>query len=400
MRIINEDGQFVGTDKFIKGMVKEYYMEEGVLPLSFNKLSENEVKQLKGELILQEYTALVSSIVASFAKEIVHNVDDLITKSKTPALTKEQFSLATVTKGDISKIAGYKNVKELISFSKMINESIQSPSREQSAYLEALSEFEKLLGNMEKHAPIFKQVLEYERNNGASVASVDSYFGTSYYYALAMFAFQEIEYLYSHSLKANVDMNQKTPRVKSVYFEYDGSQSESVALAQIVNGSFHSGKARDFLKSLTTKAGRKNVIGTTDLTNGKPILEEVQYYSEKLLTENIGDVAFAFINSSKFFDLLLLPIYFLRYSVYMTKYFFKSYSDISDNIDKALRISKATDLPMSEFNKYKNEVESRNVKHSESQSMTFSKLDSHVKDDKVVLRKAQSNDSGNGGLII
>jgi hypothetical protein len=387
----------------MNAMLMAYYMNNGTSEKEFRKLNENERRHLLGELVLQEYSALAYDMATALGKEFVKRLEQDYDNSPKIAskISSDRWAFANVTKGDITKFPNYKQVKELVNYSLMMNSHIQEPNEGNILFTDQMTELQTLLKHIEDHTDLFAKVIAYERENTSDEGSIEeNKFGSSFFYVICTSTIDNISVLYNRSIKASIDFNVTPPKVKTLTFEYDGGNDEAAAMVQSVNNAFKKGNIRTILKSLATKEGRKDLLGSGLLDKGnKNLVNEANYYAGKLMHENIGDVAFAFISNNKFFDLLLLPIYILRYFIYLSKYTFKTYNQIADNIENSLRVTKNTNLSAAEFQDYKNTVSHDVHIKDQGDAFAFGRLDTKVQDDKALMNDiAKKNDTG--GLVI
>lgn len=319
-------------DESLTEIVKGYYINEDVTPASFNKLSAKERALVGCEATLYEFLDLnihtsKNNAVFSLGPETLGD-----TVKSAGALNKAYFDKIIASGGDITKTAHYDNCKVLIGYALSTNDRAAGNSPEMKFFNDKITEFKIAIKNLEDHKDVLKHALAYE--NVTYKNSPEQQIITQYYVNIVMSIDLGVDILYSASICADIDYTTKPAFVKSIRFECKKDfLSNHVAFIHQFNSLCMTGKLREMIS--------------------KKSVDQLVLAKDKLMQENVIDVAFAILTSNKFTEALLMPLYMIRYCVYYAKYLSAAYTKIVFGFTESLAMIKKTHVSEEDFNAYK-----------------------------------------------
>lgn len=409
MRLIDKDGKFVGLTNLIESAIRDYYENENTNRFAFSKLTENEKKQCLSEVILTEYAELATQItslgVTALKNHLEKSEHDKIQIIDQTGLNKVIFN----SMGDVTKLPEYHHVEYIVSYSKKLNSIYPNPNAFQVAYNNAITTIHNGLEVLRTHKELFKQAIQKELKY-TSADSLENRVISLFFFSLAYELFNTANLLFGKCFVADFDFNRRPALATNIKFEYDGkSHEEDLAYLEAVNSWASKGAMRDYLIKFDVLAGERdfmakeykkaNYIPVKRMNEGLRSL--LDRHTSRLLNENIGDVAYAFISSSKVLDLLFLPVYVIRYLIYLMKYTVVSYSLISKQIKDSVDILKKQNLNHDDYMKFKEKAEAASNEDERASHMAYARLDDHVKEDKAnILHAKQTADNGSNSILL
>ena len=357
-------------NEFLESLVETYYQGADVVPHAYRYLDKSDRMSVLGEKALSEY-ASVKELIGTLTISNQGTEDPIVTALKSSGNSK-YLEKIKASKGNVTKTANYKDIQELIKFSRMTNSQISNPTDGQVLYLDYLTVIEKTYEHLNSHASLFEKAIKVEDNSKDDFKLI-----TDFYVRIVGLAEIIFDILYSSSIKANIDYNKKVPTVVSVTFECDGNMIEDqIILLQYFNTMASSGRLRDLLN--------------------KNVQDKMEDSMEQLKHENVLDVAFSLVSSSKWFDaIVLFPMYVIRYATYLFKYVWASYNAIDVSFKKSLEVSK-NNVTATEFNKYKAESKKRETTLDQSAKKATIESEDDMKDTRGTLMAK----SGNTNMLI
>lgn len=357
------------NSQFIENKARNYFVDGSVLTeSSFFRLDAEAKKENLMECVLTE-AFNARSVMDDFLKSKMVGVGKDLSKAHTDLTISVKRSA-----GDITKVKHYDDVVSLINYS-LNQRNIPIPRDEtnsNAAYVSYASAISNLLSKMKQNAPAFKQAIQRE-----SKLPEEKRLSTSLYFGLATTAIMLASECYSSGIQASIDSSYTPPKVQSFYFTLN---PRDVAIYQNMADQLNAVLARlpDFMNRGLSEQ----------------VMEGVDRIVE--LNENVLDVVFGLISRSTFLtDIVLVPVYLVRFLIYVFKYGVAYISKLSDSISESINILKKKDLDVQEFNAYKDTHSARNIALNQAFQRADSALDIESAKDKQSLRKAEAaNTSG------
>lgn len=401
MKLVDKNGKFVGLNNLVENAIRDYYENDDTSPYAFSKLTPTEKKHQLSEMVLFEYAEIAQQVISLGINVIRSEIEKSTVKER--LLTNSGLDNVVMrSMGDVTKLPDYTHINYIIKYSKELNAANKHPSAFETAYTNAIITCETTLALIKANAPHFKNAIQQE-NLALTSNNVEDRVIALFFYSIIYQLFNTTNLLFGKCFNAEFDFNNRPVIAKHIKFEYDGkSHEEDLAFLEAFNSYAKQGGLRDFLiKFDSAKADRKGISNVAQM-NKRIVTEgclrdQLNHYTPKLLTENVGDVAFAFISSSKVLDLLFLPIYVIRYMIYLFKYTVVSYSLISDQIAKSVEILKKQSLTQDDFRTFKTQINEASDKDERASTMAYSKLESHVKEDKASINNLKQTSAGGNG---
>jgi hypothetical protein len=408
MKLIDKNNKFVGLTNLLENAMRDYYENKDTNKFAFSKLSHNEKKQCLSELVLTEYAELAAQ-VASLGVDALRKQLDKQDMSTTQIITQMGLNKSVHTSmGDVTKLPEYHHVNYIVEYSLKLNSAYPNPSHFQMAYNQAMGTVARGLEVLRNNKDLFRNALQKELHY-VGENDLPNRIISLFFFSLCYELFNTANLLFGKCFQAEFDFNKRPAMVTSIKFEYDGkSHEEDLAYLEAVNDWASKGAMRDYLLKFDLNANDKEYIAKEfknfnqiAVRNESSLRELLGTHTSKLLTENVGDVAFAFISSSKVLDLLFLPIYIIRYLIYLMKYTIVSYDLISKQIKSSVDILKKQSLTHEEYMKYKSHAEQISNEDERASTMAYSKLEDHVKEDKAsILHVKQTAGASTNSILI
>ena len=401
MKLVDKNGKFVGLKNLLENAIRDYYENEDTDKNAFRKLSKSDKRHQLSEMVLHEYAEIAQQVISLGINVIKNEIEKSNVQER--LLTNSGLDLVVMRSlGDVTKLPEYTHINYIIKYSKELNAANKNPNAFETAYTNAIITCETTLNLLRTNAPYFKEAIQRENTTVTSNKVEERVVGL-FFYSIVYQLFNTTNLLFGKCFNAEFNFNNRPVIAKHIRFEYDGkSHEEDLAFLEAFNSYSKQGGLRDFLiKFDSAKNDRKDIADVARL-NKRIVTEgclrdQLNHYSPKLLTENVGDVAFAFISSSKVLDLLFLPIYIIRYMIYLFKYTVVSYSMISNQIGKSVEILKKQSLTQDDFRTFKADINEASDKDERASTMAYSRLESHVKEDKANINNLKQSSAGANG---
>lgn len=333
MHTINNPGSI---QHFIEEIAEKNFVNEDVSKFAFTNLSPKEKKEISTQAAIYEYAAMPVESTESLINEADEAKVGNGYKSAN-AFNSVYFAKVAASKGDITKTPNYAAGQTLIKHAIKANANVGSMTPNMVFFNKKITIVEDASKYLLQYRQQFVEAIKMEQNEyseeGRRVIS-------QYYTNMVVQLDLCIDVLYSSSIKAKINYATKPAFVQDVYFECgDDLLSDALTNLHYFNALGVSGKLRNVLN-------KKNI-------------EDLVMAKDRLLTknENVLDVAFGIITQNSVLDLLLLPIYALRYSVYAVKYLVASYNRMAFGFDTSLEMIRKERVSESEFNAYKSTSE-------------------------------------------
>lgn len=408
MKLLNKEKKFVGLNNLIESAIRDYYENENTNRFAFSKLNENEKKQYLSEVILTEYAELATQIASLGVTALKQQLDSKGKNEKVQIITQAGLDKVIYNSmGDVTKLPEYHHVSYIVEYSKKLNAVYPNPNAFQVAYNNAIYTIHNCLEILKSHKEVFKSAIQKELKYAAP-DELEQRVISMFFFSLAYELFNTANLLFGKCFVAEFDFNRRPATASNIRFEYDGkSHEEDLAYLEAINSWAKKGAMRDYLIRFDVLTNeRKEVSKEFEKENRIVIRNEslrslLDRHTSRLLNENIGDVAYAFISSSKVLDLLFLPVYIIRYLIYLMKYTTVSYSLISKQIKDSVDILKKQNLTHDEYIKYKEQANAISNEDERASTMAYARLEDHVKEDKAnILHAKQTADNGSNSILI
>lgn len=370
-------------DQFKNEIVRQYNINESTDKHFVRKMDSDTYKTSLVEATLLEYNALVTDAGAALGKGIaIGGTDALFYGDLGREIIKSH--------GDITKVKEYKAIKVMISIAKTTcNSTPKTP--ETDKFVDNLHIIDTLIASITKNKDLFEKVIAKE----SKLPNNTLKFGSMLYVSLVVLVTTTFQSLFSSSIEAVFDENVPNGNVKSFYFTYKGDLEENFEQLSLHLEAFNNGTYRNIFNELLHEnlTLKEQYAFSRPLINKSNLMESLHDSNSKILNESLADLAVAFITSNSLTDALLIPIYLIRYMVYLFKYTAITLTQINDNINKSLGIIKDNNLSKEEFTDYKESNAVDNNDLDQKSTKAVSDTDGAVRKDKEVLEKQQQSSS-------
>ncbi len=369
-------------EEFLNETAYQFFTNEDVNKFAFHALPKAEKHQVAAHASLIGLSEFVNNpLTVKDAVKVADNHDTANGEKyqASTSLSAGYFSKIVSSNGDVRKTANYVSNRSLIAYAKSVCGS--NGAGNTGHFMKKLTELELALNNLEKYAPEFAKVMDYEaRTYKEESKRVMTQFYTNVVVAVDV----GVDVLYSYSINADIDYSRRPAFVKTVHFECPAEfMAEHFTLIHYFNSLAISGKLRNVLDK-----------GTLDslLTARDKVLRE----------ENVLDAVFAMVASNKYTDLLLLPLYVIRMVVYTVKYLSASYQKLTFSIGQSIAMVRKTTVTEDEFKSYKKEANFKAAQFDQASKKAAMDTSATVKADTegvVDLAKQRSDGVSNSTLI-
>lgn len=318
----------------IEDSTKVFFINEDVTESAWRGLSLSEKKEQTAMALIAEYTSFLKEDAETSVKDAAAGVKSEFQPSS--SLSVAYFNKILASNGNIAKCPNYASNITLISYARDLTQG--KPSTKGGAlFLAKLMVLDQAIHQLTKYANSFEKAILAEAKNESNEKNRII---SEYFLSLVVAIDVGVDTLYSSCIKADIDYNNKPAIVKTVKFECNDSTflEEHFTVLHYFNSLAISGKL------------------TGILDTGK--LEQLQDAKDKVLKEkvNILDVAFSLLTTNKYTDLLFLPLYGIRYVVYMAKFLTSAYARINFSIDKSIEMIKKNKVTEEEFVSYSSQA--------------------------------------------
>lgn len=271
--------------------------------------------------------------------------------------------------GDIKKTKHHTNMKNLLDYGVQMNASARRTTDAARQFDEAAHAILTCASMFERNSQRFRTIIMRENSTVNS-----KQLGTAFY-RLSVYLLQTTaDILYSNSLQAEFDYNQKVPVASNVYFEYNnGVVDEMLTYINYLNGAFRNGK----------------IFNAIDGTLNEAFEDALDKIS---LNEGLLDTVFGMVTHFKALDLVVLwPIYLTRAMAYWVLYFYSSFKTINVDIDNSIKLQRQGVLGKAEYDTYKADASRRGMQAQQALARAEVTIDMSAKEDKKSLEQMQSN---------
>ena len=414
MRIIDKNSKPVVGAKLIEGFAKDYFLGDNVRETEYRKLSVKEKKHLITEMVLTEYAGLMQDMtnkaLAIFGRDVTQDGKSI----RQARMTEIGTVLNESHYGDVTKLKAYNAIDHIIRYSKEVNSAAPHPTPEQQAYLDAIIVCETGIGYLKSHTAQFQAAIQKELPLIQEGHALDRAVVAYLFYSVMYNIFNTANLIFGISFVADFDYTKKPPIANNIRFEFDGKEHvEDLAFIENFNNFASTGQLKEFLNKIDHTAPNMDkqayLNNINNPNHSAAIVKEscipsfrdyLDRATSNMLSENVGDVAMAFMTSNKVLDLVFLPIYFIRYMIYLAKYIVVSYKNVSASIQRSLDILKKQNLTSDEYQAYKHTMEKESMEDERGSDRAYATLDSHVKEDKALVATASSNSPTSNSLML
>lgn len=346
--------------------VESFYLNEYADKDSFKKLPDQEKIATALHCGLCEFVNVGNVVNSLFqGKKSIDNEELAKISVKDNAYFKDIDKSA----GDISKTKHHNSMKNLLNYALQINATSNRKSDGTAQFEEAAQTILGCAQQFERNSNKFRSIITREASTANS-----KQLGTAFY-RLSVYLIQTAaDILYSNSLNAEFDYNQKVPMANNIYFEYTNNVVDDMLVyINYLNAAFRSGKIFSALDG-SLNEHFEDATGKIELNEG------------------LLDTVFGMVTHFKALDLALLwPIYLTRAIAYWVLYFYTTFKTISVDIDSSIALQKQTTLTKPQFDDYKQNAMRRGINASQSLSKAEVTIDMAAHEDKKTLEKMQSN---------
>lgn len=365
--------------KNISDLAKEKsasFYANGILTEScFKGLDQFEKKEVLINSALSEFVNLKDVMKDFYSKKMADAERDFTNMT---SQNSRFFKDVTKSAGDFTKSEQYRNIQSLLSYSIEANDSngkgINGRASEgQEAYDTAAMVIRNAIKNLVSKSSAFKQAITRE-----AILPLEKRYAFSTYLVLCYLIYSTTDVLYSSSLKANFDHNQKTPIATDIYFEYNGGMENQLQYLTYFSENMSKGGINKLLSGVLTE-------------NFDNAAESV------VLGENVLDVVAKLVLDSWVSDVVLLPIYLLRQMVYIFKFVKTYFVNMAVDIEESIALQRSAHLSKVDYDSYKSKADNKLFAVSQAVSKAEASIELEASADKKILNNIKS--SNNNVLI-
>jgi hypothetical protein len=314
-------------EAFLDGFAKKFYINEDVSEASYKKLSPQERRQVSAEMMIHEFRE-----VKALQESVFTALNEFADYKAANSFNSVYFDKVRASAGDVTKTPNYANSQVLIKYS--LNTAEKSSTTESKTFVTKMQTLSDAAANLVKYRQKFQEAIKHETTkNGDDTQRV----ATQYYVNIVMQLDIAVDVLYSTSIKATFDHTTKQSYVKDLSFECAPTVLEDVCTnLHYFNSLAMTGKLSEILKGSNVDA--------------------LDAASTRAVNENVLDVAFGLLTQSKTIDLLMFPIYMLRFGIYCVKYLMAMYGKLSFSHDRSISMLRSQNVTQAEFVGYKSDA--------------------------------------------
>lgn len=314
-------------DSFLDGFAKKFYINEDVSPAAYVKLSAQERRQVSAEMMIHEYREFKGMNESVFTA-----LNEFADYKAANSFNSVYFDKVRASGGDVTKTPNYANSQVLIKYS--LNAAEKSKTDGAKTFIGKMQILSDAAENLVKYRSKFQEAIKHEAAKGVDDPARVA---TQYYVNTVMQLDIAVDVLYSTSIKATFDHSSKQSFVKDLSFESQASVLEDVCTnLHYFNSLAMTGKLSEILKGSNVEA--------------------LDAASTRAVNENVLDVAFGLLTQSKAFDMLMFPIYLLRFGVYCVKYIMAMYGKLVFSHERSIQMLRSQNVSQAEFVAYKNDA--------------------------------------------
>jgi hypothetical protein len=365
--MLNSPIKLALVESMLDRNTEAYYLNEAVDKDAFRKLPLKEAKLVRAEYALNEFVNATRKDVL----DLIANSDevDASTFDKISSEDLAFFKDLDNAQGDINRTKYNAAVISLLKTSMSVNDAMGSQqSPEQQEYSHNASIILRAISLLAQNARQLREIIQAEAANGDSKK-----LGTSFF-KLAVYLIQvSADLLYSNSIQADFDYTTKVPTVASLRFEYP---------AGLIDNQL------TYINFISSRLSNGSLVKAL-----QPTLSEAcdQAVEQVKLNENILDVIVGLVTHNTFTDLLLFPVYLIRFLIYSVRYTFNIYKNISTGIEASIGVQKARIMTKSDFESFKAGAQRRATVVNHANDQAEVKMRMEANQDKRALSNLQTS---------
>jgi len=362
--------KFKSVEDFFNEKSKEFYSNECLTESAYRRLSNTEKREVTLHSALSEFVSLKDVMKDFYSKKMGDAERDFANMSDQ---NSRFFKDVMKSGGDFTKTEQYKNIQSLLSYSLEANDNNGkgingAQNAAQVSYSDAAMVIRNIIAQLVSKSSAFKQAISREM-----ILPLEKRYAFSTYLVISYLIYSTADVLYSSSLKANFDYNQKHPVATDIYFEYNGGMENQLQYMSYFSKNFAKGAINKLLSGTLTEKLDES-------------LENVM-----VLNESVLDVIGKLVLDSWISDIVMLPIYLLRSMVYTFKYLNVKFTNMSKDIEDSIKLQRASYIGKDDYEKYKTSAGNKLFALSQATTKAETAIDFESAQDKKSLNGFKSN---------